>query len=142
MSEQERNLARVREAVRAFQRGDMDAMVGFLDPEVDVYASPQVAESGRFTGREGWLHWVSRWREVWETFEVELEWVEPVGEDHVLISVRQYGKGKGSGVPVEQSVCCMLEIRHGLATRYHVYPDRDQALEAAREGESTGPASP
>jgi ketosteroid isomerase-like protein len=142
MSEQERNLALVREALEAFQRGDWDALVAFLDPEVDVYASPQVAESGRYHGREGWTEWASRWLEAWESFEVEAEGIEPVGEDHVLLSVRQYGKGKGSGVPVEQSVCCMLELRHGLATRYHVYPDREGALEAAREGESPGPASP
>jgi hypothetical protein len=33
----------------------------------------------------------------------------------------------------------MLEHHDGLATRLHLYADRGQALEAAREGESAGP---
>jgi len=47
----------------------------------------------------------------------------------------QRGKGKGSGVEVEMRVCYMLEYRDGLATRVHLYADREQALEAARAGE-------
>jgi hypothetical protein len=51
------------------------------------------------------------------------------------MSVVQRGVGKGSGVEVEMPVCYLLEYRNGLATRLHLYADREQAFEAARAGE-------
>jgi hypothetical protein len=51
----------------------------------------------------------------------------------VLVTARQHGIGKGSGVEVELRVYYMLEYHDGLATRVHLYADRERALDAARE---------
>lgn len=133
------NVAFTRELLAAFRRGDVEGFLALLDPEVDVFNSPELANPGRFTGREGYLRWSTEWLDVWETFVVEPEAVQPVGEHHVVMPVRQHGKGKDSGVEVEMRACYMVEIHDGKATRFHLYPNREQALEAAREGES-GPA--
>jgi hypothetical protein len=39
-------------------------------------------------------------------------------------------------VEVEMRACYMADIHDGMATRFHLYPDREKALQAAREGES------
>lgn len=135
MSSQEENVALVRGALESFQRGEIEDVISFLDPEVDVFSSPELANPGHFTGRDGWAQWAAEWLDAWETFEVEPEALDPVGENHVLLSVRQHGKGKVSGVEVEMRVCHLFELRDGMAIRYHLYPDREQALDAARAGE-------
>jgi ketosteroid isomerase-like protein len=132
----ERNVATAREGMAAFRRGDIEAFLALLDPEVEVFSPPEFPNSGRFSGREGYLRWTSQWLDAWETFDVEAQDFEPVGDHHVLIPVVQRGKGKGSGVEVEMRACYMLEYRDGLVRRMHLYPDRETAVQAARDGGS------
>jgi hypothetical protein len=136
VSEQADNVARARQAVEAYQRGNVESFLAFLDPEVEVFSTPELANPGRFVGRDGFLTWSTAWLDAWETFAIEAEGYEPVGRHHILIPVLQHGKGKGSGVEVEMRACYMADIHDGMATRFHLYPDREKALQAAREGES------
>jgi ketosteroid isomerase-like protein len=136
MSSQEENLVTVREALEAFQGGDPERFLGFLDPEIEIFSTPELANPVEAQGRDAFLRWIGDWLEVWETFEVDAESIEPVGENHVVLDMRQHGKGKGSGIEVELRVSYMFELHDGVATRYHLYADRKQALAAAREGES------
>jgi ketosteroid isomerase-like protein len=136
MSRQEENLALVRDAMQAFQGGDFERLLAFLDPEIEVFSTPELANPTHATGRDAWMRWVSEWLDAWETFEVEAASLEPVGEHHVVAEMHQHGKGKGSGVEVQLRVFYMWELHDGLATRYHLYPDREQAMAAARAGEA------
>jgi ketosteroid isomerase-like protein len=135
MSEQNENVQRARAATEAFQRGDIEAFLATLDPEVEIFSTPDLPNPGSFVGREGWVEWSSAWFEAWEGFRVEIEEYEPVGERHVLMTARQSGKGASSGVPVEMRVYYLAEYRAGLATRFHLYGTREQALLAALEAE-------
>jgi ketosteroid isomerase-like protein len=135
MSEQEKNLAIAREGLEDFRRGDIDAFLEKLDPGVAIYSPPDRANPANYRGREGWLQWTGDWLEAWESFEFVGESFETVGEHHVVMTIIQRGVGKGSGVEVEMPAHYMLEYHDGLATRVHLYPDREQALEAARAGE-------
>jgi ketosteroid isomerase-like protein len=136
MSSPEENLELVRRALDAYQRGDYEALLAFMHPEVEVYSTPELANPVEAVGREAWLRWIGDWLEVWESFEIEALAIDSVGDHHVIADMRQYGKGKGSGIEVELRVTYMFDIRDGVATRYHLYPDREQALAAARKGES------
>jgi len=133
--DQERNLATARAALEAFNRGDVEAFLATLDPEVEVWSPPELPNPGTFHGRDGYLRWFSEWMEAWDSFEVEATGLESVGSRHVLISVRQRGRGKGSGVEVEMVATYMAEYRDGLATRFHLYPSHERAREAAEAAE-------
>ena len=136
MSSQDDNVAVVLSALEAFERRDMETVLSVLDPEIQTFSSPELANPVDAVGREQWLQWMGDWLDAWEGFEVEFEKVEPVGQHHVVVDMYQRARGKESGVGVELRVYTMFEIREGIAKRYHLYPDREQALEAAREGES------
>jgi ketosteroid isomerase-like protein len=135
MSEQDRNLAIAREGLEAFQRGDVETFLSLLDPDVEIFSPPELPNPAQFRGRDGYLPWASQWLDAWETFELEAEGLEPVGEHHVLMTTVQRGIGKGSGVEVEMRVYYMAEYRNGLATRVHLYADREKAMKAARAQE-------
>ena len=136
MSDGQANVDRARAATELFQRGEVEAFLATMDPEVEIFSTPDLPNPGRFAGREGWIEWTSQWFDAWADFEVEIEDYEPVGERHVLMSARQRAKGAGSGVPVEMRVYYLTEYRDGLATRFHLYADREEALEVARAAEA------
>jgi ketosteroid isomerase-like protein len=140
MSSAGENLAVVREAMEAFQSGDIEHFLEFLDPEIEVFSTPQLANPTHATGRDAWLRWVGEWLDAWETFEIEAASLEPLGEHHVIADMRQRGTGKGSGIQVELRVFYMFELHDGVATRYHLYPDREQAEAAALAREHRSPS--
>jgi ketosteroid isomerase-like protein len=127
----EKNLELARRGIDAYNRGDLEAVVELLSPQVEVYAPPQLINAGTYRGRHGFLEWVRRWDEVWEERHIEAERIEPVGEDHVVVSVHQFGKGGGSGIHVEMRIAQLFEIQDGEVVRFHLYPDRETAFAAA-----------
>jgi ketosteroid isomerase-like protein len=136
MSSPEENVTIAREGLAAFQRGEVEAFLEFLDPEVDLFSPPELPNPTHSTGRDGYVQWVTRWLEAWESFEVEPREFEAVGKRHVLIDVVQHGVGKGSGIEVEMQAFYMLEIEDGRAKRIHLYPDRKAGLASAEAGEA------
>ena len=142
MSSQDENVEVVRRGMEAFQRGDLEEFLAFLDPEVQVISPAELPNPAHTTGRDGYLEWVGRWLDAWESFEVEPKQFEPVGDRHVLIDVVELAVGKGSGVAVDMPMTYMVEVEDGLATRLHLYADRAQALAAARAGEEDAASAP
>jgi ketosteroid isomerase-like protein len=136
MSDPQDNVELSRAATEHFRRGDLEAFLATLHPEVEIFSTPDLPNPGSFTGREGWIEWTSHWFDAWEDFEVEIEEYEPVGQHHVLMRARQRAKGVGSGVPVEMQVVYLSEYRDGLVVRFHLYATREKALEVAQEGEA------
>jgi hypothetical protein len=59
----------------------------------------------------------------------------------VIAICRQRGVGKGSGIPVEQTMVYMWEIRADKVTRFHLYMTAEEARDAAR-GASPSSSSP
>jgi ketosteroid isomerase-like protein len=136
MNRQEENVVLIREGFADFERRDLEALLARLDPEVEVFSTPKLANSGTFHGHEGYLKWVGDWLEAWDEFKIEVQRVAPVGDRHVVTAVRQTGRGRGSGVPVEMKAAYMLEIRDRKLVRFHMYSTLEEALEAARRGEA------
>jgi len=119
----------------------LQAVGARFDPEVDVFSTPEAANPGSFHGIAGLMRWAERWFDAWEEFEIRPELFEPIGSHHVVISCKQRGRGKGSGVPVEMDATYMVEIVGGHVTRFHLYMRRDDAIAVAREGEGISPSS-
>jgi ketosteroid isomerase-like protein len=126
------NVERTRQGFEAFNRGDMEAVVKFLHPEVEIHASADVGEPGTYHGRDGFLVWNQVWMEAWQDFQVELEEIEELDEENILVHVVQSGRGRGSGLDVSQRVTYLFTVRDGHAARLHIYGDRDSAVAAAR----------
>jgi ketosteroid isomerase-like protein len=140
-SRAERNVAWIRLGFDAFQTEGLEAVLPFLDDQVEVHAAPGLINAGTYHGHEGYLAWLTAWLEAWEDFEAEPAELEPVGDDHVLVDVRQTARGVGSGVAVEMHVFWAFEIGQERIVRIHLYPEGDQAfaaIEGWRRGEEGG----
>ena len=70
------------------------------------------------------------WTGAWDDWKLELDALHDAG-DRVVALVRQHGRSKTAGLPVEMSFAQVWTLRGGKQTRMDMYSDRAEALEAA-----------
>ena len=126
----------IREGIEAWEAGDVDRAIGLYDPEVIVYAPPEIGNAGTFHGVDGFLAWTQAWFEAWETFSQEPTSIEPFGETHVISRVTQTGVGKGSGIEVVREATYVYDLRDEKLVFMALFFDHEAALAMARERES------
>ena len=136
MSERDRNRELVAEAFAAFQRGDVDAVNAGLDPEIEVVISDQLANSGRWTGVDGFWESISTWLEAFDNYELEVRSIDTPDDHHVIVEALQTATGRSSGVPVDLTTYFLLEVHDGISTRHEIHASREDAM-AARVGART-----
>jgi len=127
----EENVEIVRKAIDAVNRGDLDAWLGFLSPEVVWESLPLPGFRDTYRGRAEAREWLSQLLEVFEEVHLEIEEITALSDDRILIVSHVTGRGRGSGLPVERPSCEVSWLADGLITRRQVFWTRDEALEAA-----------
>jgi ketosteroid isomerase-like protein len=132
MSERDQNRERVAESFAAFQRGDVDAVNAGLDPNIEVVISGQLANSGTWTGIDGFWKSISSWLEAFDDYEIEVLGIDTPDDHHVIVEALQTATGRASGVPVNLTTYFVFEIHDGISTRYELHASRDAAMAAVR----------
>ena len=120
----------IREMFAAFNSEDIDRILAFTHPDFEVAVPPALsAEPDVYRGLEGM-------RRYWETFQDALEEIrfQPgrVAETAhgVLVDMHLTARGRQTGIPVEQHVIGIWEIREGKAFHIRVFPSMAEALAA------------
>jgi ketosteroid isomerase-like protein len=108
--------ARDRRAIRALSSPDI--VVGTT---VEAYRGP-----------EALLEWMDEGDDAFDDFTIELLDVEELG-GHVLVSMRQRGRGKASGAEVDNHFTHVWTLRDGRAIRLQSFARRDDAVRYAQE---------
>jgi ketosteroid isomerase-like protein len=126
----EENVAKAQGFIAAYNRRDFDAAVESFDPEIEwVLPAEMNSDSGR-----GPDEVIRFFRSLDETFdELRLEPQEFVDAgDHVATRLRHYGRGKGSGVEINEELYHQVAtFRDGRIVRMEYFPEWSEALEAA-----------
>jgi ketosteroid isomerase-like protein len=123
------NVEIIRRMYEAFHGGDADGALAYFDPEVVVDASRRV-DGGIGHGREELNTIITRWLGTWEEWREEIEEMRDLGSQ-VFVIATQRGRGKGSGVEVENRYALLYEVHGDQITRMTVYIEPAEALEAA-----------
>jgi ketosteroid isomerase-like protein len=113
-----------------YERGDIDGMLGGLDPEVQLDLSDRLPDEGVLRGREANRAFLEQGFEVWAEFRIEVEELLDAG-DAIVAFIHSVAVGDGSGVEVDERIAHVAWIRDGIPYRIKVFSDRDRALEAA-----------
>lgn len=87
-------------------------------------------EEPRYYGPEAFDQFFAKWAEPYEEWEIDLEEVRDVGDDRVLVLLTQRGRLPGSASWVELALGNVVTITDGLASRFDVFGNRADALEA------------
>jgi ketosteroid isomerase-like protein len=124
------NVELAHEVYRAFNRRDLDFVLGLFDPEVEVHDPPEMPDSAVHRGigavRRDW----ERTFDSFEDFAIEIEECRDLGNDELLLFLRYRGRGRTSGAAVEASMAHVATIREGKLLRLRQFLDRQNALEA------------
>ena len=129
----EENVALARKAVDAINRGDFDALLAFLSPDVVWEALEGVTGIGElYRGRAGVREWIElMWENAEEGVHIEIEQITDLGDDRVFIAVVLTARRRGSGVPFEYRTWQIVWFADGLITRRQVFWTRAEALKTA-----------
>ena len=126
----EENLQVVRAGFDAFSRGDMPAMLELVDPSVVFTQIPDAPDVQSFHGHEGFSQGLAQTIGIWDDFSIELREMRDF-DDHVLASLRWWGRGPSSGMQMEVDICALYTFRDGKIVGLQLFPSEQQALEAA-----------
>lgn len=114
----------------AYARGDFEAGLSCLDPEIEFSQPADEPGGGTYHGHQGVIEAFSKWAGAWDDYRVEVEELVDVGEQ-VLARTRHRGRGKGSGADVEQEIFQLWTFSDGKIVRARMYYEEAGALKAA-----------
>src|SRR6266576_1967756 len=101
-----------------------------VDPEIVWDMSRmQIPDSAAYTGPVGFREFVDTWTESFVSEQIDAEDIID-GGDQVLVMVHHSGRGKISGIEVDQRFAMVWTLRDRRAVRMEMYRTREEALAA------------
>lgn len=125
----------------AWNRGDRDAWLELLDPDIQIETSgvfPDLAPS--YHGHKRAAKFWSQMMEPWEEFHIEVERIEEDG-DVAAAGIRFRARGADSGVVVDMRFGNGIRLRDGLAIELLNRRTFEEAFEALRQAERAAESS-
>jgi ketosteroid isomerase-like protein len=83
-----------------------------------------------YEGAEGARTFLREWVDAWDEWALEIDALHDAG-DKVVAFLRQHGRSKAAGMPVEMVFAQVWTLRDGKEARMDMYSDPAEALEAA-----------
>lgn len=120
------NLDLVRSIYAEWERGQFAATPEWADPGIE-FVVPDGPEPSTRTGMAA-APGVEAFVELWENLRFDAEEYREMDDGSVLVVCRMRGRGKGSGVEVDQRRASLFHIRDGKIIRLALYWDRDRAV--------------
>jgi ketosteroid isomerase-like protein len=130
-----RSLELIRDAIDALNREGPKGILPFLDPEIEL-RDPDLPGGGSFHGHDGIVDYLAQLEDSFQGFQSEIEELYDAG-DRVVGFLRNYGRGRGSGVEVEIRDAHTWTFRAGKIVHWRTYLDRNEALADAGLSDAT-----
>jgi uncharacterized protein len=124
------NVKIVRRMYEATNRGDPDAALEALAPEIEIHLAGVFPDLDPvYRGHVGVRRWVEQTREPWEELLVEPDRVIDLGA-RVLVLAHFHVRGR-DGIEVQRPVAHLWTMRNGQAVRMDAYSNHQNGLAAA-----------
>jgi ketosteroid isomerase-like protein len=123
------NVDFVRSIYAAWERGDFSS-VAWAHPDIE-YVISDGPTAGRWMGHAGLYEGFHHFLGAWDELQVKATECRELDDKRVLVLTRQSGRGKTSGLDLEQvqaKGADILHIRGGKVTKFVLYHDRERAL--------------
>jgi ketosteroid isomerase-like protein len=120
----------IRRSYDAINRRDLKAAKELVDPDCEVRALFTGLDGRTYRGHEGIERWLAEAEESWEDIEQTPERFIEVDPERTIAVIRFRGRGRGSGVQVDQQLAVIATIRDGRAVSVESFTSLAEALEA------------
>jgi ketosteroid isomerase-like protein len=109
----EENVEVIRDIIAAMNEGDYERAMGHLADDV-VLGNPAGVFAGTFRGREAVGEWFGDWFRTFDwNVHIDIREVAEIGDDGVFLVHDLRGRGRGSGVDVEQTFAYLYRLLRG-----------------------------
>lgn len=126
----EENVEIIKRGMDAFNRGDLDAVLEQVSPEIE-FKSYLLGMEGEFPkGHAGIRWWWDRIRETFPDLRYEIQETRDLGET-VIVKFRNTGSGATSGAPIELTLWSVFSLRDGKVIGWESFRTEAEALDAA-----------
>jgi ketosteroid isomerase-like protein len=125
----QKNVDAVNRAISAINERDVDAYLAVCRPDVELI-NPIAAIEGPNRGEPGIRRFFEGIREGTTRFELEVERLEPLGDDRVLASLTLNVESE-RGFSQRQPLTNLYELEGSKLSRVRVFRDREEARRAA-----------
>ena len=120
------NVEVTRRGYEAYARGDLDAVLADIDPEMITYRAEP--DGATFKGWKGFLAAIA---EDFDDFTITpAEFIE-ANDRQVVVRVHQKAVGRQSGAPIEADFWFVYTFSAGKVIRLDMFVSKEQAFEAA-----------
>lgn len=134
------NIERLLAGLEAFNSGDVERILTFVDPRFEVSIPAEVsAEPDTYRGHEGVRRYFETFAEAMADIHFAAERVWTAGEEDLVVELRLTATGRQTGIPVEQRVYLVWTVRDGRARRVDTYASLAPALASAGLPADPGP---
>jgi uncharacterized protein len=120
-------MATLKDAYEAFNRGDIDAAVAGLDPEIEWSEPAEFPGGGAYHGREAVKGYLTQSRAPWAEGSSEPEQMIPAG-DRIVVMVHARFRAKGSEAWQDVKLADVYTVRNGKIVAMRAFADREEAL--------------
>jgi ketosteroid isomerase-like protein len=127
-------IALINRGLEAYNRRDVDALLEYLDPEIEWYPVLPRMLGGTATVYRGHAGMRQFFKDVDDSLanvHVEYSEIRDLGDDRAVAIGWIRSRGRASGVETESPVAAVYDLRDGKALRIRTYLDPKEALEAA-----------
>jgi ketosteroid isomerase-like protein len=124
----------VRRSVEAFSRGDLDAFLEALDPEVEWRTAADEPNPRTYRGCDDLRSFTADISEAWaDRFDdvMVFDGFIDLG-DWVVVPWTARLRGRSSGIPVDVSETYAVRVQDGRIVRVDEYRTKEEAIEAVR----------
>jgi ketosteroid isomerase-like protein len=122
-------LERVRAAYAAYARGDIEATLEAVHPEVELHTPFAATQGMVLRGHDGYRQWFRELDETWDEWRAEPVRYIQDGE-RVAVVAQFYARARASGVVFDQPLLMAWRFEDGLARRLDVYLHVNEGLQA------------
>jgi ketosteroid isomerase-like protein len=124
------NVEAIGRAIAAVNARDIDGYLALCTDDIEL-RTPLVDVTGPYEGPEGIRRFFRDIEDAGPNFHMQLEHVEPVGEDRAVAFLKTHASGRSSGIPLDLETTNVYDLADGKIRRVRIFSDRQQALEAA-----------
>ncbi len=125
------NVDRVRAAIDAFNRGDLNGLVADMSRDFEYIPSGRLPDADKaYRGPDEFKRFIGWLTDQFDDARLEVHQFIDAG-DQVVASVSNRGRGKASGVETSWNVWLVWTLRDAKAIRAQAFIERADALKAA-----------
>jgi ketosteroid isomerase-like protein len=129
----ETNVEIVRRGFEALNSGDIEAGLAHFHPDIE-FRTVDWVDAEVYVGHDGVRRLYTSLSEMFDEYRVEPREVIDLG-DHVVVPVRQTGRGQGSGIEVDVEFCMLYTFEGDQITRIDNFRETAEALKAAGQAD-------